>query len=59
VRRTIGLDQSGKLSVEVSQRALQDFAMAWVLGCVELLEHVLPGQQQTLLLMLASNLGGG
>lgn|ERR1700674_3502958 len=57
-RYTTDLDHSGKLRVQVFQRALQDFAMARIRGSFELLEHMLAGQQQALALALAGDLGG-
>jgi hypothetical protein len=56
-RCTIGLDQMGKLRVQVCQRSLQDVAMSRVLSSFELLEHTLAGQHYTLPLALAGNLG--
>ena len=55
--RTTGLDQSGKLRVQVCQGALQDFAVTGVPGSFKLLEYMLAGQHQALLLTLASDLG--
>jgi hypothetical protein len=54
--RTAGLDQSGKLCVQVCQGPLQNFAVAGILGSVKLLEHMLAGQHQSLGLALAGNL---
>lgn len=54
---TTGLDQSGKLRIQVCQGLLQDFAVARILCGFELLEHVLAGQRQTLPLALAGDLG--
>ncbi len=48
----------GELCVQVGERALQEVAMARVAGGFELLEHALAGQQQTLFLALAGDLGG-
>src|ERR1700688_4412902 len=57
-RCTTDLDQSGKLRVQVCQRTLQDFAVTRVVGCFELLEHVLAGQHQTLPAAQAGNQSG-
>ena len=47
-QRTSGLDQSGELRIQICQRALQDLAVARVLGSFELLEHMLARQQEAL-----------
>ena len=52
------LDYSGKPRVQVCQRALQEFAVTRIPGSLELLEHMLAGQQQALALALAGDLGG-
>jgi hypothetical protein len=54
---TTGLDQSGKLRVQVCQGPLQDFAVAGVLGSFKLLKHMLAGQHQALPVALAGDLG--
>ena len=56
LRRPSG--QSGKLGIQVYQGALQDVAVARIPSGIELLEHMLAGQQQALPLALAGNLGG-
>lgn len=57
-RCTTGLGQSGKLGVQLCECTLQDFAVARVLSSFELLEHILAGQPQALLLALFGDLGG-
>jgi hypothetical protein len=57
-RYTTDLDHSGKPRVQVCQRALQEFAVTGIPGSLELLEHMLAGQQQALALALAGDLGG-
>jgi hypothetical protein len=57
-QRTSGLDQSGELRIQICQRALQDLAVARVLGSFELLEHTLARQQQACPLALAGDLSG-
>jgi hypothetical protein len=57
-QRTSGLDQSGELRIQVGQRALQDLAVAGVLGSFELLEHMLARQQEACPLALAGDLSG-
>ena len=53
-----GLDHSGELCIQICQCALQDFAVARVPSGVELLQHVLAGQQQAVPLALACDLSG-
>ena len=55
-RYTTGLDQSCDLRVQVGQRALQDFPVAWVLGSFELLQYMAAGQKQALALTLDGDL---
>jgi hypothetical protein len=57
-QRTSGLDQSGELRIQICQRALQNLAVARVLGGFELLKHMLARQQEAFSLALDGNLGG-
>ena len=57
-QRTSGLDQSGEPRIQICQRALQDLAVARVLGSFELLEHMLARQHEACPLALAGDLSG-
>jgi hypothetical protein len=48
----------GKLPVQICQRRLEQMAVARVLGSFELLENMLAGQQQALLVALSGELSG-
>jgi hypothetical protein len=54
----MGSGCSGKLRVQVREGGLQEFAVARVLRRLQLLEHMLAGQQQTLPLALVGMLTG-
>jgi len=53
-----GSGHSCKLGVQVCEGGLQEFAVARVSGGLQLLEHMLAGQQQALPLALVGKLAG-
>jgi len=56
--RTADLAQLRELGIEINQSAFQHLAVAWVMRGLELIEHALPGQHQSLAFSLFRGLLG-